>query len=142
VTDKKKIVVLVQARMGSSRLPGKTLMKVGGKTLLELQIERLRQSKNAIQIIVATTNEPEDDAIVEACENAEILCFRGSSLNVAERLRGALLEFAPDAFVRFCADRPFYDYRLLDSALKLYNEGEYDIVTNVCPPSFPKGGSA
>ena len=81
----KKVDIIVQARCNSSRLKNKILLKIGGKTLLEYHMERLLNSKLANKIIVATTENKEDDKIVELCREKKYLYFRGSELNVYER---------------------------------------------------------
>lgn len=134
-----RIDVIMQARMSSSRLPGKTLRKFRDKTILEYQISALRRVSSISDIIIATSTDPSDDAIVDFCLSRNIPVLRGSLTNVAERFKDALITYLPDAFVRFCADRPFYDPEILDRGIKLFLEEKHDIVTNVLKPTFPKG---
>ena len=81
----KKVVAIIQARMSSTRLPGKVLKLASGRTMLDRMIERVRQAQSVHQVVVATTTDLEDDPIVRACRKAQVPCFRGSPQDVLDR---------------------------------------------------------
>jgi len=135
-----KIGVIVQARMSSQRLPSKVLTIVNGKPLLQYLLERLKYCSSIDQIIVATSYNKSDDPIAAFCNEYGALCFRGPLQNVAKRFYMALEKYNFDAFVRICGDSPILDQKLIDQAVKIYNE-EYDLVTNILPRSYPLGQS-
>ena len=125
--------------MSSSRLPGKVLREFRELPILMLQIEKLRASTVGTHIVVATSDQPSDLPIVKWCEAAGISCTQGPLSEVANRIAAVLTRFKPELFVRFCADRPYYDWRILDAAVALMEERTVDLVSNAFPPSFPKG---
>ncbi|MEZ4752909.1 MAG: NTP transferase domain-containing protein [Bdellovibrionota bacterium] len=132
-------VAIIQARMSSSRLPGKSLLPFGKSNLLQHQINVLSACPKLDLIIVATSDHQSDQAIADYCEQMNIECFRGPLDNVAQRFYLAIKHYKPDVFARFCADRPFYDWRILDQAYKNILSTGADICTNVTPATFPKG---
>lgn len=134
-----KEAIVIQARMSSSRLPGKTLRQYQGKTLLHYQLERLHKSIEVKNIVVATSTDSSDDAIVDFCSEHDICCYRGSLENVASRFKEVIETHGIDTVIRFCADRPFFDSRLLDQGIRIFRDGGYDLVTNTIQPSFPRG---
>jgi len=134
-----KRVAVIQARMGSTRLPGKTLMNVAGKPLLELLIERLKRAKRIDEIVVATTSNPEDAAIEEVCRHLQVGCFRGSSEDVLGRVSQALMQFEADVHIEIHGDGPLLDWRVVDRAVEIFETGGYDLVTNALSVSYPPG---
>jgi spore coat polysaccharide biosynthesis protein SpsF len=135
-----KIGVIIQARMSSQRLPSKVLTVVNGKPLLQYLLERLKYCSSIDQIVVATSDNKSDDPIEVFCNEYGALCYRGPLLNVAKRFYMVLEKYNFDAFVRICGDSPILDQKLIDHAVKIYNE-EYDLVTNILPRSYPLGQS-
>jgi len=136
-----KTIAIVQARMSSNRLPGKVLRLVEGKSLLAYLLESLRRCHSLGQIVVATSIEESDDPIAAACRGLGVLCFRGPLEDVAGRFR-MLLDVCPcDCFVRANGDSPLLDYRLVDRGVGLFGGGDYDLVTNTWPRTFPRGQS-
>jgi spore coat polysaccharide biosynthesis protein SpsF len=127
--------------MGSQRLPGKVLRPVLGKPMLSYLIDRVRRCELLDTILVATTDEPADDALAVFCADAGVLCYRGSSLNVAKRFLDVVNIYFPDSIVRINGDSPLLDQRLIEQGLRRFREGTYDIVTNVFPRSYPRGQS-
>ncbi len=127
--------------MSSGRLPSKVLRPLAGKVILQYVIESLGQCSSVDTVIVATSIEPEDDPIVRFCKTKEIRCFRGSLMNVAERFVGVMDKYGLDCVVRVCGDSPLLDYRLIDQAVNIFEKGDYDLVTNVCPRTYPYGQS-
>jgi spore coat polysaccharide biosynthesis protein SpsF len=135
------IGAIVQARTGSSRFPNKVLHPVDGKSMLQYLLERLQRSPSLDTIIVATSTGAPDAAIADFCRQYGTDCYRGSLDNVAERFHQVLNVYHFDAFVRVSADSPLLDQRLIDKATGIFSNGDFDIVTNVMPPSYPKGQS-
>lgn len=132
--------VIVQARSGSRRLPGKVLMPARGKPLIQYLLERLaRESFPAM--VVATSDLPQDDALAALCAGLGVECFRGPHEDVAARYRLILERRGFEFFVRVCGDSPFLDQSLVRRAVDLFRAGPCDLVTNVFPRSFPKGFS-
>lgn len=136
-----KIGVFVQARMTSARLPGKVLREARGKPMLEYLLERLDHCATARPVIVLTSTDPSDDPIAEFCRQRGRECFRGDLHDVAGRFGEALTAYELDAFVRLSGDSPLLDPALVDRAVRLFESGSYDVVTNVMPRTFPPGQS-
>lgn len=136
-----QIDATIQARMGSSRLPGKVLKQILGKPLLQIQIERLQQCRLIDRIIVATSTAPADDAIVELTEHIGVPVFRGSEDDVLGRVLGALQHYHVDIHAEFQGDNPIPDPLLVDSILGFYlkNTEQYDYVSNGLRTTYPPG---
>ncbi len=141
IHDLRKVVVVVVARMSSSRLPGKTLMSLADRPMLGRVVERVAQSQQADSVLVATSTDPSDDPIAEWSSEAGMCCFRGSLANVALRVHEAGKEAGADGIVRVSADSPFIDPAIIDHAIGLFRRSDVDLVTNVFPRTFPKGES-
>jgi spore coat polysaccharide biosynthesis protein SpsF len=109
-----KTVIILQARMNSSRLPGKIMLKLKGKTVLEHVIERLRTFARANDLVVATTDLPKDDITCEVCNKADAKVFRGSEENVLERYFLCAKQHGADQVIRATADDPLTNIALLD----------------------------
>ena len=136
---KNNIAIVVQARTGSKRLPGKVLKKLTKKyNTLEFLIKRLKLSKSIKKIIIATSNLKKDDKILGIKER-NVLFFRGSEQNVLERYIQAAEKFNLKHLVRITGDCPFSDPYLIDKLTKIYFNNKYDYVSNVNPPTFPNG---
>lgn len=133
--------IIIQARMGSTRLPGKTLKEILGKPMISYQLERLKRCRLVDSIIVATTNHPLDRMIIDYCKNNQILFFVGNENNVLQRYYQAAKEYNVDLIVRVTADCPLIDPELIDSMIDLYlkYKGQYEYVSNVIERSFPRG---
>ena len=133
--------IIVQARMRSSRFPGKVLKKIQNKTLLELQINRLKHSQKADMIIVATSVEHADNEVSAECERLGIPCFRGSENNVLERFYQAANCYGIDVIIRTNADCPFIDAIQIDKLINIWNAKypNIDYVSNILEESFPLG---
>lgn len=131
---------VLQARMGSRRLPGKTLADVAGRPLLWYVVDRIMNCTSVEGLVVATSTEPQDDPIAAFCVTANLRCFRGPQDDVAARLLGAARFGGAEVFARFCADSPCYDPAVIDRVVSEWSD-ELDVVTNVFPRSFPKGQS-
>lgn len=136
-----RIGAVVQARMGSARLPGKVLMELAGRPALSYLLDRLRHAETLANAIVATSTEAADDAVAEFCAAVGVDCHRGPHDDVAVRLLEAAAHFQLDAFVRVNGDSPLLDQALVDRGARLFAAGGRDLVTNVHPRSFPRGQS-
>lgn len=135
-----KIVAVIQARFGSTRLPGKVMMKVKGKTLLEILVCRLSKSKYITEIVIATTSNPEDDAVCREAERLKIYCFRGSQNDVLDRYyQAAVSAEQPDIVLRITGDCPLIDPGLVDQVVSELLEKDFDICGNAYPATFPDG---
>lgn len=134
-----KIIAITQARVGSSRLPAKVLRKIGEKSLLQIHLERARQSKLITQLIVATTQEPDADQIVSIAEQYGIKTFRGSTDDVLDRYYQAANRFNPDFVVRLTSDCPLLDPLLIDKIIEFALEKHVDYASNTLEPFFPDG---
>lgn len=118
--------IVIQARMGSTRLPGKVLMFLGGKTLLDHIIERVMLLKSEHKVIIATTKKKRDDLINEWCFSRKIKCFRGEEDNVLRRYYACAKKYKFNNIVRLTADNPFLDPRELDNLINLHINNNYD----------------
>ncbi|BBU41193.1 spore coat protein [Aeribacillus pallidus] len=136
-----KVAAIIQARMGSTRLPGKILKKVLDKTLLEYQIERVKRAKSIDEIIIATTTKESDDQIVQLCQQLSIPYYRGSEEDVLSRYYEAATEFGVDVIVRLTSDCPIIDPIVIDKVVKHYleNKDQYDYVSNTLARTYPRG---
>lgn len=138
-----KNAVIMQARVGSSRLHAKVLKELCGKTVLEHDIERIRQAATVDDIIIATTDKPEDIAIVEVAEKCNTKVFRGSENDVLDRYYQAAKKYDVENIIRITSDCPLVDPHVIDDVMTCYNEGNYDIITNVPNEwekmSYPRG---
>ena len=138
------IAAIVQARMGSTRLPGKVLMNLAGKPVLWHIITRLQYASLLDRICVATTRESEDDCIEESCRMWNIPVYRGSREDVLSRYyecakRIGMQRGKEDYIVRITADCPFVDPAIVDILIEKAVTGHYDYVSNTDPPTFPDG---
>ena len=127
--------------MGSVRCPGKVLHEVDGKPLLQYLIERLQHCKFENTIVIATSGEEDDDPVAAFCEKMGVACHRGPLLDVAARFKQVLDRFRFDVFVRISGDSPLLDPRLVDEAVDVFLNNDFEIVTNVLPRTYPNGQS-
>lgn len=125
-----KVVGIISARMGSTRLPGKTLAPILGRPVLSLLIERVKRAKTVDEIVVATTINSEDDCIYELAGKMGIGRFRGSETDVLGRVIGAMEAYHGDTLVRLTGDNPLTDPVYIDKGVKLFLTGRYDYVAN------------
>jgi spore coat polysaccharide biosynthesis protein SpsF len=130
---------IVQARMGSSRLPGKVMKKIGDKFLLDYVLDQLKSSKKIAKIFVATTTLPTDNLICEHLSSKHITFFRGSPDDVLDRYFQCAKFFSIDTIVRITADNPLIDPNIVDLVINKYNNTKCDYGTNCLPRTFPYG---
>ncbi|MCM3663651.1 glycosyltransferase family protein [Mesobacillus subterraneus] len=136
-----KVAAIIQARMGSTRLPGKILKTVNGKTLLEYQIERVERAKLIDEIIIATTIKESDDPIVQLCQQLSIPYYRGSEDDVLSRYYEAAINNNVQVIVRLTSDCPIIDPEIIDETIRVYldNKNTVDYVSNTLERTFPRG---
>lgn len=135
-----RLIGTIEARMGSSRLPGKTMAPVyNGMPLLECVVRRFRVCRALDEVVVATTVEAGDDAIAEWCVKNGVSVFRGSEEDVLERVVGAARQYGADAIVQMGADSAYLDYQLIDQLVGHYQGGQFDYVCNDLRLTYPLG---
>jgi spore coat polysaccharide biosynthesis protein SpsF len=141
VCELRRVGAIIQARMNSSRLPGKVLLAAAGKPLLEHLMDRLRHSTSLGFAAIATSTEPADDPIAALCGARGIPIFRGSELDVLDRYYQAARHFQLDVVVRITSDCPLIDPGLVDFMVEFFlaHYLSYDLVTNRHPLTFPDG---
>ena len=133
------IGVIIQARIGSIRLPKKVIKKIEGKTVLEHVVNRVRGIKNSYKIVIATTDKKEDNVLERIAQKLKVAVFRGSKNDVLDRFYQAAKLFKIDPIVRITADCPLLDPQVAEKVIALYAKGDCDYVSNVHPPTFPDG---
>jgi len=136
---KKNISCIIQARMGSSRLPGKILLNGYNKPFLFHLIERIKKSKKINNIIVATTKNKLDDIIYNLCKKNKIEVYRGNEKNVLSRYFKCAKKYKISTIIRITSDCPLIDYQMIDKMIGNYENSNYDFYGNTHPPSFPDG---
>lgn len=136
-------LIILQARMSSSRLPNKVLMPILGKAMLAHQIARLATVKSPHQLIVATSDQQSDDAIANLCQQLNVNCFRGSLDDVLGRYYHAAQAYNNDAqiknIVRVTGDCPLIDGDIIDQVIELYRSSKVDYCSNCAPATLPDG---
>ena len=131
---------IIQARMGSSRLPGKVMMKPDDHNPIVFHvIKQLQNCKLLDEIVVATTNLSEDDELAKFVKNMGVLLFRGNSYDVLDRYYQCAKEFSFSDIVRITSDNPLIDPTIVDLVISKYLEGASEYVTNSFPRTFPQG---
>lgn len=138
---KPQVDVIVEARMTSSRLPGKVMLPAAGKPLLEHMVERLRRIDPLSNVIIATTENPSDDCIIELADRLKIRSFRGDEIDVLGRVLKAAQHFGTDVIVEITGDDPLLDPKAASEVVQTYldKEKEVDYVANDLEEGFPIG---
>lgn len=136
---KPMIAAVIQARMGSTRLPGKVLLDLAGKPVLWHVASRTLRARGIDRVVVATTLNSEDDAIARFCEGEGIEVCRGSEDDVLDRYYRCAEALGADTIVRITADCPLHDPQVIDDVIRVYNRGGYDYVSNILEYSYPDG---
>lgn len=136
-----RLLLAVQARVGSSRLPGKVLLPAAGATLLQRQIERLRAARAEFLLAVLTTTDAADDPIAALCASLDVACFRGHPTDLLDRHYRAARAFAVEAVAKVPSDCPLIDPGALEAVLHAFRaaRGTLDYVSNLHPASWPDG---
>ena len=132
-------VITIEARMGSSRLPGKVLRPILGKSMLSRMIERLRRVRGADRIVVATTDAPADDPIVALAVAEGVGCHRGSEDDVLQRVLDAAAGANADLIVETTGDCPLIDPGVVDLVIDRFRAANVDYAANVLAPTYPRG---
>jgi spore coat polysaccharide biosynthesis protein SpsF len=135
------ILGIIQARMGSTRLPGKMLKYIGDKTIIQHCIDQVKRAASVDRVVVATTTGGEDDNLVELVGQSACDVARGSREDVLDRFYQAARERNAAVIVRTCGDCPFIDPALIDETVQFFldHRDRFDYVSNVHPPSVPDG---
>jgi spore coat polysaccharide biosynthesis protein SpsF len=136
-----KVVVVVQARMGSTRLPGKVLLPLAGRPLLDRMLERVRAAQVPFELCVATTEAPEDEPIARLCAQLGVNFFRGHPSDLLDRHVRAARWLGADAVAKIPSDCPLIDPAAIELVLRQFaaGAGELDFATNLYPPTWPDG---
>ncbi|WP_130859699.1 cytidylyltransferase domain-containing protein [Gracilibacillus phocaeensis] len=135
-----RIVAIIQARMGSTRLPGKVLKRILDKPLLEFQVERLKRCQTIDQIVIATTTKAMDDIIIEFCKVLDIAYYRGAEGDVLSRYYEAASYYQADVIVRLTSDCPLIEPYVVDRVVNGYLDNpNYDYVSNTIERTYPRG---
>ena len=134
-----KVVAIIQARMGSSRLPGKVLMDLHGRPVLDHVLTRLRRARGVNMIGLATSNLPADDAIETWAAGQGVPIHRGSEEDVLDRFHAAALAWQADVVVRITADCPILDPDVVSAAVAAYLEAPCDYLSNAVERTYPDG---
>lgn len=134
-----KIIAIVQARMNSTRLPGKVMLDINGRPVIEILLNRLMKSKTLDDVIVATTNSPSDDVLVNCVTELGFKAYRGAENDVLQRYYLAAVQERTDAIVRITADCPLIDSGLVDQVVALFKNNNLDYCSNREPETYPDG---
>tara|TARA_B100000886_G_C20399586_1_gene481937 strand:- start:36 stop:743 length:708 start_codon:yes stop_codon:yes gene_type:complete len=134
-----KTIAIIQARMGSTRLPGKVMMKIIGKPIIEHLIDRVSKSGYINDIVVATSNKTENQELINFLKLKGIKIFIGDEEDVLSRYYLTAKKYQAKNIVRITADCPLIDYSVIDSTIKAYFKDTVDYTSNIFPRSFPKG---
>lgn len=132
-------LALIQARMGSSRFPGKVLEDVSGRLMLWRVVSRVHRARKIDEVVVATSNQPGDDPIEQFCCREGIKCFRGSELDVLDRFYQAAKAHSADVVIRTTADCPLIDADVIDKIITRFERGDCDYASNVIRYTYPDG---
>jgi spore coat polysaccharide biosynthesis protein SpsF len=133
-----RTVAIIQARMSSSRLPGKVLLDLGGEPMLVRVIERARRAKTIDEVAVATTTDPSDDPLEALCRDRGYAVYRGSMFDVLDRFYGAARQLNADVIVRITADCPVIDPDVIDQVVNAFHEHKVDFAANRLPPPWKR----
>lgn len=141
MTSARSVVAIVQARMGSTRMPGKILEDIAGRTMLARVVERVSQSRSITRVVVATSTSHDDDETAAAATALGVGVARGSEDDVLDRFHDAAAEFGAETIVRICADSPFIDPAVCDQAVEAFLSADprVDYASNKLNPTFPLG---
>jgi spore coat polysaccharide biosynthesis protein SpsF len=134
-----KVVAILQARMGSTRLSGKVLLDLAGRTMLARVVRRVRRAPAVDEVVVATTAAPGDDPIVEECQRLEVACFRGSEPDVLDRYFRAAAAHQADVAVRITADCPLIDPGETGRVIRAFLDRKPDYASNILRRTYPRG---
>lgn len=132
-------LAIIQARMGSNRLPNKVLKELCKKPMLQHIVERVQKSKCIDHVMVATTVREENKEIEELCRKIQVDCYRGSEDDVLDRYYQAANKYIPQNVIRITADCPFIDPTIIDQIIRIHEAGGYDYTSNTLVETYPDG---
>jgi len=135
----RKVVAIIQARMGSTRLPGKVMMKIVGRPMLWHVINRLKHAKRLDDTVIATTTLNEDKTILKLASEMGVKGYAGSEDDVLDRYYQAAIRYKADVIVRITADCPLIDPTVIDRAIEFYLNHDFDYVGTGIKPTYPDG---
>ena len=133
------ILAILQARVSSTRLPGKVMKTILGVPMLLRQIERVKRSQLINGLVIATSKDDSDNIIEKLCQENGIACYRGSLDDVLDRFYKASFAYHPDHVVRLTGDCPLIDPQVIDEVITYYLQGRYDYASNALNPTYPDG---
>lgn len=133
------VIAILQARISSKRLPGKVLEPVLGEPMLARQIERVTRAREFAELVIATSDRPEDDPIAELAGRLGVGCFRGALDDVLDRVYRAARQWHAEHVVRLTADCPLADPHVIDRVIRLHLDDGLDYTANIFPPTWPDG---
>lgn len=134
-----KTAAVIQARMGSTRLPGKVMKPIIGKPMIQLMIERVKRAEKLDEIIIATSTNPIDDVLEKLAAATGVKCYRGSETDVLDRVLKAAQHFKVDVIVELWGDAPVMDPEVIDRAVEYYAASDYDCLGTVLKHEYPWG---
>lgn len=134
-----RIVTIIQARMGSIRLPGKLMKDLGGHTVLARVVRRLRRASLLGEVVVATTTQPADDIILEECRRVSVQVFRGEENDVLDRYYRVAEWAKAEAVVRITSDCPLIDSEISDETVRRFLDQQPDYASNALARTYPRG---
>ena len=137
-----KYGAIIEARMTSSRLPGKVIYKVNGRTMIEHLVSRLKKVKKIDKIVLATTKNKTDLVLVDLAKKLNIHVFRGSENNVLQRVVGAIKKYKIENVINITSDCPILDIKILKYMIRQFEISNYDAVSNQFIRSYPDGMDA
>lgn len=137
--NKKRTVAIAQARMGSTRLPGKVMAFMGGKPVLRWTYDALKKAHGIDEVVIATSTLPADDDIAKYCALNNINCFRGSESDVLDRFYQCAVAYGAEIILRLTCDCPFLDYNIVGEVIRLRETRDAAYASNIDPPSYPDG---
>ena len=133
------VVAIIQARMGSTRLPGKVLLDLGGRTMLARVVRRTGRAALVDEVVVATSTAAADEPIIEQCRRLSVACFRGNEQDVLDRYYRAAAARAAEAVVRVTSDCPLIDPDLIDRVVGAFLDERPDYAANILQRTWPRG---
>ena len=141
MTHSCRVIAAIQARMGSTRLPGKVLLPIAGRPTIQRIAERLAHCREVDMVVVSTSVEQRDDSVAALADQIGIPCVRGSEMDLIERLGRTAAQFSADALVRITADCPLVDPEIVDKVVGVWRRSgsALEYASNVFPPTFPDG---
>lgn len=136
---KPRVVAVIQARTSSSRLPGKVLQPLAGMPMITFMAQRVRRCARLDEVVLATSADPSDDVLARTAAAFGLRCYRGDLDDVLARFAGAAAACNSDVVVRLTGDCPLIEPSVIDTAVSLLLEKDFDYVSNIDPPTFPDG---